>query len=102
VDRVQPLFELLQACRVGIEMIEEAVQFADGFLDLDLRAGQQVGGFAQCTEVATLQQKLLDEIETLNANDEAIERLGEELAAYARHYQERARELSDLRHQAAT
>ncbi|WP_338526486.1 DNA repair protein RecN [Pseudomonas batumici] len=56
----------------------------------------------QPTEVATLQQKLLDEIETLNANDEAIERLTEELAAYARHYQERARELSDLRHQAAT
>ncbi|MBV6753322.1 DNA repair protein RecN [Pseudomonas chlororaphis] len=56
----------------------------------------------QPTEVATLQQKLLDEIETLNANDEAIERLTEELAAYARHYQERARELSDLRHQAAS
>ncbi|AMB87182.1 DNA repair protein RecN [Pseudomonas agarici] len=56
----------------------------------------------QPTEVATLQQKLLDEVETLNANDEAIERLGEELAAYTRHYQERAQELSDLRRQAAT
>ncbi|WP_397459618.1 DNA repair protein RecN [Pseudomonas asplenii] len=56
----------------------------------------------QPTEVATLQQKLLDEIETLNANDEAVERLGEELAAYARHYQERAQELSELRRQAAT
>ncbi len=54
----------------------------------------------QPTEVATLQQKLLDEIETLNANDEAVERLGEELAAYARHYQERAQELSELRRQA--
>ncbi|MCF4994237.1 DNA repair protein RecN [Pseudomonas syringae] len=55
----------------------------------------------QPTEVAEMQQKLLDEIETLNANDESIERLGEELASYARHYQEKARELSDLRHQAA-
>jgi len=55
----------------------------------------------QPTEVGEMQQKLLDEIETLNANDESIERLGEELASYARHYQEKARELSDLRHQAA-
>ncbi|MDD0982979.1 DNA repair protein RecN [Pseudomonas shahriarae] len=56
----------------------------------------------QPTEVAAMQQKLLDEIETLNANDESIERLGDELASFARHYQEKARELSDLRHQAAT
>ena len=55
----------------------------------------------QPTEVATMQQKLLDEIETLNANDESIERLGDELASFARHYQEKARELSDLRQQAA-
>jgi DNA repair protein RecN (Recombination protein N) len=55
----------------------------------------------QPTEVATLQQKLLDEIETLNANDEAIERLENELASFARHYKEKARELSDLRHSAA-
>jgi DNA repair protein RecN (Recombination protein N) len=56
----------------------------------------------QPTEVAEMQQKLLDEIETLNANDESIERLGDELAAYARHYQEKARELSELRQQAAS
>jgi len=55
----------------------------------------------QPTEVATLQQKLLDEIETLNANDEAIERLENELSSFARHYKEKARELSDLRHRAA-
>jgi DNA repair protein RecN (Recombination protein N) len=55
----------------------------------------------QPTEVPALHQKLLDEIETLNANDEAIERLEHELGAYARHYQEKARELSDLRHRAA-
>ncbi|MEG5266508.1 DNA repair protein RecN [Pseudomonas sp. JDS28PS106] len=51
----------------------------------------------QPTEVATLQQKILDEIETLNANDESIERLEHEVNAYARHYQEKARELSELR-----
>jgi len=33
----------------------------------------------------------------LNANDEAIERLENELSSYARHYQDKARELSDLR-----
>ncbi len=55
----------------------------------------------QPTEVSALHQKLLDEIETLNANDEAIERLEHELGSYARHYQEKARELSDLRHRAA-
>jgi DNA repair protein RecN (Recombination protein N) len=55
----------------------------------------------QPTEVAALHQKLLDEIETLNASDESIERLENELASYARHYQEKARELSDLRHRSA-
>ncbi|MGI3748733.1 MAG: DNA repair protein RecN [Janthinobacterium lividum] len=55
----------------------------------------------QPTEVAALHQKLLDGIETLNANDEAIERLEHEVGSYARHYQEKARELSDLRHRAA-
>ncbi|MFK3799626.1 DNA repair protein RecN [Pseudomonas sp. NPDC088444] len=55
----------------------------------------------QPSEVPALHQKLLDEIETLNANDEAVERLEHELGAYARHYQEKARELSDLRHRSA-
>lgn len=55
----------------------------------------------QPTELAQMHQKLLDEIETLNANDESIERLADELSAYARHYQEKARELSGLRHQSA-
>ncbi|WP_397449903.1 DNA repair protein RecN [Pseudomonas sp. NA-150] len=55
----------------------------------------------QPTEVAALHQKLLDEIETLNANDESIERLENELASYARHYQEKARDLSDLRQRSA-
>ena len=53
------------------------------------------------TELAGLQQRLMEELENLNANDESIERLGEELAAFARHYQDRAGELSALRQQAA-
>ena len=53
------------------------------------------------TELPHLQQQLMEEIEGLNASDESIERLGEELAAFAQHYKERARELSALRQQAA-
>lgn len=55
----------------------------------------------QPQELLELQQRLLEELEALNADDEAVERLGEELAAYARHYQEKAAELSALRRQAA-
>lgn len=54
------------------------------------------------SELADLQQRLIEELEGLNANDESIARLGDELAAYARHYQEKASELSRLRQQAAT
>jgi len=53
-------------------------------------------------ELAELQQRLLQELEGLNADDEAVERLGEELAAYERHYREKADELSTLRRQAAS
>jgi DNA repair protein RecN (Recombination protein N) len=56
----------------------------------------------QPTDVIELQQRLLEELETLNANDESIERLGDELASYARHYQEKTKELSELRGIAAT
>jgi DNA repair protein RecN (Recombination protein N) len=52
-------------------------------------------------DLQALQQRLLEELEALNADDEAAERLGEELAAYERHYQEKAAELSALRRQAA-
>lgn len=52
-------------------------------------------------ELTELQQRLLEELESLNADDEAVERLSEELASYARHYQEKASELSALRQQAA-
>lgn len=54
------------------------------------------------SELGGLQQRLMEELEGLNANDESIGRLGDELAAYARHYHEKAAELSGLRQQAAT
>ena len=55
----------------------------------------------QPSELPELQQRLIDELEGLNASDESVERLGEELAAYTKHYQLKAAELSGLRHQAA-
>jgi len=54
------------------------------------------------TDLGALQQQLFEELESLNADDEAAERLAEELAAYARHYQDKAVELSSLRHNAAS
>lgn len=55
----------------------------------------------QPSELAALQQQLFEELEGLNADDQASERLAEELAAYERHYQEKAVELSALRSNAA-
>ena len=55
----------------------------------------------QPADLPGLQQQLFEELESLNADDEALERLGDELAAYARHYQEKAGELSDSRQAAA-
>lgn len=55
----------------------------------------------QPAEVAALQQKIFDEVESLAASDESIERLEGELAAFARHYQEKATELTALRGEAA-
>ncbi|MNH02020.1 hypothetical protein D3C79_612480 [compost metagenome] len=48
IDSVEAFFQGLQAHGVGVEVVEEAVELAHGFLDLDLRAGDQVGRFAQC------------------------------------------------------
>ncbi|WP_313328643.1 DNA repair protein RecN [Stutzerimonas balearica] len=56
----------------------------------------------QPAELPELQQRLLSELVSLNADDEAVERLGEELEAYARHYLEKAEELSRVRQTAAT
>ncbi|OWJ98645.1 DNA repair protein RecN [Pseudomonas sp. A46] len=55
----------------------------------------------QPNDLGELQQRLLEELEALNADDEAAERLGDELAAYERHYREKAEELSLLRNDAA-
>ncbi len=55
----------------------------------------------QPPELPALQQRLFEELESLNADDTALEQLGEELAAYERHYKEKAAELSAARQQAA-
>ncbi len=55
----------------------------------------------QPVDLPALQQRLLEELESLNADDEALERLSEELNAYARHYEEKASGLSSIRQQAA-
>ncbi|SFB64410.1 DNA repair protein RecN [Azotobacter beijerinckii] len=51
-------------------------------------------------ELIPLQQRLRSELAGLNADDETLERLDRELAAYARHYREKAGELGGLRRQA--
>ncbi|QUE75038.1 DNA repair protein RecN [Stutzerimonas stutzeri] len=55
----------------------------------------------QPPELPALQQRLFEELESLNADDTALEQLGEELAAHERHYKEKAAELSAARQQAA-
>ncbi|NKQ10262.1 DNA repair protein RecN [Pseudomonas sp. SST3] len=55
----------------------------------------------QPQELPALQQSLFEELESLNADDDALEQLGEELAAYAQHNHEKAEELSRARQQAA-
>ncbi|WP_339516263.1 DNA repair protein RecN [Pseudomonas sp. RL_15y_Pfl2_60] len=55
----------------------------------------------QPDQLPHMQQQLFDEIETLNADDQAAERLSEELSAFERHYQEKAAELSRLRSKGA-
>ncbi|GIZ12294.1 DNA repair protein RecN [Pseudomonas sp. NCCP-436] len=52
-------------------------------------------------ELIGLQQRLFEELESLNADDQASERLTEELEAYTRHYRDRADELSSRRQRAA-
>lgn len=55
----------------------------------------------QPSALRDLQQRLRRELEGLDADDEALERLNGELSAYARHYAEKAAELSRARQQAA-
>tara|TARA_R110000868_G_scaffold95936_2_gene263739 strand:+ start:1718 stop:3391 length:1674 start_codon:yes stop_codon:yes gene_type:complete len=56
----------------------------------------------QPSELGAMQQQLFEELESLNADDQAAERLSQELAAFERHYQEKAEELSSLRNNAAS
>ncbi|MBP8202776.1 MAG: DNA repair protein RecN, partial [Pseudomonas sp.] len=56
----------------------------------------------QPTELGAMQQQLFEELENLNADDQAAERLSGELLAFERHYQEKADELSTLRNNAAS
>ncbi|MBV2134928.1 DNA repair protein RecN [Pseudomonas sp. MAP12] len=53
------------------------------------------------TELHALQEQLRSELQALHADDAAVERLGAELEAYARHYRDKAGELSNLRREAA-
>ena len=55
----------------------------------------------QPAQLPAMQQQLFDELENLSADDLACERLSDELTAYARHYQEKATELSERRRTAA-
>ncbi|MED5606350.1 DNA repair protein RecN [Pseudomonas sp. JH-2] len=104
---------LLSSAQIQVEeAVGELNRFVDNF-DADPGRLQQleermdaIYGLArkhrvQPHDLQALQQRLLEELEALNADDEAAERLAEELAAYQRHYQEKAAELSTLRRQAA-
>ncbi len=55
----------------------------------------------QPSELGALQERLRHELQALHADDSAVERLGEELEAYARHYRDKAAELTRLRRAAA-
>ncbi|KFX71819.1 recombination and repair protein [Pseudomonas taeanensis MS-3] len=55
----------------------------------------------QPNELTAMQQQLFEELESLNADDQAVDRLSDELTSFARHYQKKASELSTLRNAAA-
>lgn len=55
----------------------------------------------QPEELQSLHQRLLDELEGLNADDQALEQLAEELATCQADYQKKAGKLSELRQKAA-
>lgn len=106
--------ELLASAQIQVEeAIGELNRFMDHF-DADPERQQQLEERldsiytlarkhrVQPAELGELQQRLLGELEALNADDQAQERLSEELAAYARHYQEKAEALTAQREQAAT
>lgn len=112
-DALREASNLLSSAQIQVEeAIGEVNRFMDHF-DADPQRQQMLEERldtiytlarkhrVQPFELAALQQRLFAELESLNADDEAIERLDEELAAYSRHYQEKAAELSAIRQAAA-
>ncbi|MBP8170673.1 MAG: DNA repair protein RecN [Pseudomonas sp.] len=104
---------LLSSAQIQIEeAVAELNRFVDHF-DADPARQQQVEErldsiYAlarkhriQPAELPQLQQRLSDERRSLDANDETIARLQEELDAFSRHYRERAEQLSSQRQSAA-
>ncbi|MCQ4348186.1 DNA repair protein RecN [Pseudomonas stutzeri] len=114
--RPAPLEEAIGLLASAQIQVEEAVsnlnRFVDHF-DADPQRLQQIEerldsiyGLArkhrvQAGELDELQQRLQAELAGLDADDAALERLSAELDAYARHYRERAAELSVQRREAA-
>ncbi|WP_349616295.1 DNA repair protein RecN [Azotobacter salinestris] len=112
-----PLGEAINLLASAQIQVEEAVGELNRFLDhfdIDPQRQQRIEERldaiyslarkhrVQPYELIPLQQRLLDELSGLNADDETLERLAQELAAYERHYQEKAVELGELRRQAVT
>ncbi|TRX74129.1 DNA repair protein RecN [Pseudomonas mangiferae] len=106
-------FGLLTSAQIQVEeAVSELNRFVDGF-EADPQRQMQVEERldalytlarkhrVQPDELGELQKRLQAELETLNADDQAAERLADELIAYERHYREKAGELSALRQEAA-
>lgn len=103
---------LLSSAQIQVEeAVGELNRFLDAF-DADPERQQQLEERldaiyslarkhrTQPYQLIALQAQLLEELETLNGSDEAMQRLNDELAAYQRHYRGTAEQLSRLRNQA--
>ena len=105
--------ELLTSAQIQVEeAVGELNHFIDTF-DADPERQQQIEERLDAIyrlarkhrimpqQLTALHAQLLDELANLNDADQSVERLSQELAAYQRHYQELAGELSRLRQVAA-
>lgn len=110
---MQEAINLLSSAQIQVEeAVGELNRFLDNF-DADPQRQQQLEERLdaiytlarkhriQPDELGVLQQQLMTELEGLNASDEAIERLEDELGSYLRHYQEKAQSLSQVRNKAS-
>ncbi len=110
---LQEAVSLLSSAQIQVEeAIGELNRFIDHF-DADPERLQQLESRLDAIyslarkhrvlpdQLPALQQRLLEELEGLAADDEAVEQLSEELAAYARHFENKAAELSRIRQAAA-